>query len=44
MLNYTNPETTTKHIRALDDDFNATSVILKAHPAAQVPRHLYDAI
>ena len=44
MLNYTNPETTTEHVRALDDDFNAISVILEADPAAQVSRHSTDTI
>ena len=44
MLNYTNPETTTEHVRDLNDDFNAISVILEADPAAQVSRHFPDTI
>ena len=43
-LNYSNPETATEHVRALRDDFNAISVVLEAHPTAQVPRHLFDTI
>ena len=43
-LNYSNPETATEHVRALRDDFNAISVVLEAHPTAQIPRHLFDTI